>query len=427
MDGVTISTRRAAVSGIVAAAVALALGEVVAALLAPLSAPVSAVGDAVIAISPEGLDRWAKDTFGTADKALLLAGTLVVLAGFAAGIGIAARRRLVYGFAGVAVFTAVGVVAAVTRPHGGFGSAVPSLVGGGMAAVTLWWLLRLAARDEPGDEAGFLARRRFMTTAAAGVGVAAIGGWAVRMLGQSAVVENARENVKLPAPSDPAPALPSGAKLDVNGLTPWHTPNADFYRIDTALTAPKIDPEQYRLRIHGRVGKPLTLSYKDILERPLVERDLTITCVSNDIGGPLVGNARWLGVPLSELLDEVRPHPKADQIVGRSSDGFTAGAPTKLCRDGRDALLAVGMNGEPLPVDHGFPVRMIIPGLYGYVSATKWLTELELTTFDDFDAYWIPRGWSKPSPIKTASRIDRPRRDVKRGTVMVAGVAWAQH
>lgn len=427
MEGVTISTRRAALAGIAAAAVALGLGEITAAFIAPLSAPLSAVGDAVIAISPEGLDRWAKETFGTADKPLLLAGTLVLLAGFAAGIGVLARRRLVWGLAGITAFTVLGTAAAITRPTADALSAAPSLLGGAAAVLSLYGLLRLAEREAEPDDARLYARRRFLAGAGGAVAIAGVGGWAARSLGQGAVVEQARAEIKLPAPADPAPAVPSGTKLKVEGITPWRTPNGDFYRIDTALTVPKLDPEQYRLRVYGDVKRELNLSYRELLDRPLIERDLTISCVSNEIGGPLVGNARWLGVRLSDLLDEVEPDAGADQLVGRSSDGFTAGAPTELCRDGRDAMLAVGMNGEPLPVDHGFPVRMIVPGLYGYVSATKWLTELQLTSFADFDAYWIPRGWSTPSPVKTASRIDTPRSKTKAGTVAVAGVAWAQH
>nr|WP_244409141.1 molybdopterin-dependent oxidoreductase [Stackebrandtia nassauensis] len=424
----TITTRRAAIAGIAAAATALGLGEIVAAFITPLSAPLSAVGDAVIAISPEGLDRWAKETFGTADKPLLLGGTLVLLGVFAAGIGILARRRLAYGMAGIVVFTAIGVLSAVTRPTAEALAALPSVMGGAGAAVLLYLLLELPAGQEPAaEDPRMFGRRRFMVTAGAAVAAAGVGGFAARTLGQGSMVEQARGEIKLPAPADPAPGLPASTKLKVKGITPWHTPNGDFYRIDTALTVPKLDPAQYRLRVYGRVERELDLSYQDILDMPLIERDITISCVSNEVGGPLVGNARWLGVRLSDILDKVKPHKGADQLVGRSSDGFTAGAPTELCRDGRDAMLAVGMNGEPLPVDHGFPVRMIVPGLYGYVSATKWLTELQLTSFDDFDAYWIPRGWSTPSPIKTTSRIDTPSSSAKAGTVTVAGVAWAQH
>ena len=207
------------------------------------------------------------------------------------------------------------------------------------------------------------------------------------------------------------------------------TKNSDFYQIDTALVVPQVSPDDWTLKIHGRVKKPMTLTYQQLVSRPMIERYVTLACVSNEVGGELVGNAKWLGVPLKDLLDEAEPEDGADQVVSRSVDGFTAGSPTAALRDGRDAMLAVGMNGEPLPINHGFPVRMGVPGLYGYVSATKWLAELELTTFADFDAYWVPRGWSQQAPIKTQSRIDTPRggATVNPGQLVIAGVAWAQH
>jgi DMSO/TMAO reductase YedYZ molybdopterin-dependent catalytic subunit len=206
------------------------------------------------------------------------------------------------------------------------------------------------------------------------------------------------------------------------------TPNADFYRIDTALTAPQVRTEDYSLRIHGMVDDELELSYADLLARPMIERDITLTCVSNEVGGRYVGNARWLGTPLADLLAEVGVRSGADQLVGRSVDGYACGFPVEDALDGRDALVVVGMNGEPLPIEHGFPVRLVVPGLYGYVSATKWLTEIELTTFADFDHYWVRRGWAQRAPIKLMSRIDTPRGlgKVTAGTVPIAGVAWAQ-
>jgi hypothetical protein len=210
-------------------------------------------------------------------------------------------------------------------------------------------------------------------------------------------------------------------------MSPFVTSNPLFYRIDTALIVPQIAPDGWRLRIHGRVRNPLTFTYDDLLKRPMIERYITLCCVSNEVGGGLISNARWLGVRVSDLLAEAAPEPGADQVVSRSGDGYTAGTPTEVLRDGRDAILAVGMNGEPLPIDHGFPVRMVVPGLYGYVSATKWLTELELTSFADFDAYWVRRGWANKAPIKLQSRIDTPGSRAKAGAVVVGGVAWAQH
>ena len=223
----------------------------------------------------------------------------------------------------------------------------------------------------------------------------------------------------------PAVAPP---EADVAGLA-YTTSNDTFYRIDTALVVPQVDPESWTLTIGGRVRRPMTLTFDDLLRRPMIERYVTLACVSNEVGGDLIGNARWLGVPVKDLLDEAGPEAGADQVVSRSVDGFTAGTPTAVLTDGRDAMIAIGMNGEPLPVSHGFPARMVVPGLYGYVSATKWLAELELTTFADFDAYWIRRGWAEQAPIKTQSRIDVPRSGatVPAGAVVVAGVAWAQH
>jgi DMSO/TMAO reductase YedYZ molybdopterin-dependent catalytic subunit len=260
-------------------------------------------------------------------------------------------------------------------------------------------------------------------------GVAAVAGVGGRWLTSRRAVTAARAAVVLPRPVQPAPAIPAGADLALPELASYATPNDDFYRIDTALYPPQVDPASWELRVHGMVRNPITLSFADLLNRPMVERYVTLACVSNEVGGDLIGNARWLGTPLKDLLDEAQPLAGADQVVARSADGWTCGSPTAVLRDGRDALLAVGMNGEPLPVPHGFPVRMVVPGLYGYVSACKWVVELELTRFADFDAYWVPRGWSAQAPIKTQSRIDTPRdgADVTAGTVTVAGVAWAQH
>ncbi|RIW45995.1 molybdopterin-binding oxidoreductase [Micromonospora endophytica] len=272
-------------------------------------------------------------------------------------------------------------------------------------------------------------RRRFLHGVGTVLGVAAVGGVAGRWLAGRRGVADARDAIALPAPVSAARPVPAGADLGTLGLASYVTTNKSFYRIDTALLVPQVDPETWRLRIHGRVRNPMTLSYADLLARPMIERYVTLACVSNEVGGDLIGNARWLGVPIRELLDEVAPLDGADQVVGRSVDGWTCGTPTAVLRDGRDALLAVGMNGEPLPLAHGFPVRMVVPGLYGYVSACKWITELELTSFADFDAYWVPRGWSAQGPVKTQSRIDtpRPRNRPAAGPVMVAGVAWAQH
>ena len=222
--------------------------------------------------------------------------------------------------------------------------------------------------------------------------------------------------------------LPAGHALDVAGISPIITPNEQFYLIDTALTPPQVNLEEWSLRVTGLVENPYEITFDELLTRPLVERYVTLSCVSNQVGGSLVGHAKWLGVPLSLILDEAGILPEAEQIVGRSVDAFTVGFPSSIPYDGRDALVAVGMNDEPLPIEHGFPVRLVVAGLYGYVSATKWLSELELTTWDGFDAYWVPRGWSKQAPVKTQSRIDTPRDGrIDARSRSIAGVAWAPH
>ncbi|WP_376787323.1 molybdopterin-dependent oxidoreductase [Micromonospora halotolerans] len=468
-----MSRGQAALAGVTAAAVAIGVAEPVAVLTGPRSAPIIAVGGLVVDVVPEPLKQFAIAVFGRYDKIALLVGTAVLLAAIAALVGVLAARRLRIGLAGIAAFAALGVAAAVTRAGADAFDALPSLVGGLLGALTLWAFVagplgadagpRTApatpepdgttpstvapsapapppavaalARDEtpagwePLDGGDQESRRRFLRGVGLLAGTAAVAGLGGHWLAGRRGVSAAREAVRLPAPAAPAPPVPAGADLSVSRLAPFVTPNREFYRIDTALVVPQVDPATWRLRIHGRVRKPIELSFDELLARPMVERYVTLACVSNEVGGDLIGNARWLGVPIRELLDEVEPEEGADQVVGRSVDGWTCGTPTAVLRDGRDALLAVGMNGEPLPVEHGFPVRMVVPGLYGYVSACKWVTELELTSFADFDAYWVPRGWSAQGPIRTQSRIDtpRPRNRLTAGPVTVAGVAWAQH
>ncbi|WP_412741010.1 molybdopterin-dependent oxidoreductase [Krasilnikovia sp. MM14-A1259] len=288
-------------------------------------------------------------------------------------------------------------------------------------------LARLTRRPDHPPAQPWAGRRRFLQGLGIAAGAAVVSGVAGRLLTGRRAVTQARKAVVLPAPVSPARPVPAGAQ--VRGVTPYVSTNGDFYRIDTALYPPQVDPATWQLRVHGMVRNPITLSWEDLLRRPMIERYVTLACVSNEVGGELIGNARWLGTPVKALLDEADPLPDADQVVQRSVDGWTCGSPTAILRDGRDALLAIGMNGRPLPVEHGFPVRLVVPGLYGYVSACKWVTELELTRFADFDAYWVPRGWAQQAPIKTQSRIDTPRDGAKRpaGQIVVAGVAWAQH
>ncbi|XVQ88040.1 molybdopterin-dependent oxidoreductase [Microbispora siamensis] len=282
-----------------------------------------------------------------------------------------------------------------------------------------------------GTESSAFDRRRLLTGAAAGVavaGVAGLGGW---LLSGGKDAELARRGVArmLPRAARPAAPIPAGADLRIPGLTPFVTPNAEFYRVDTALVVPSVDPARWTLKIHGLVDRPVELTFADLLKRPMTEADVTLTCVSNEVGGPYAGNARWLGARLADVLREAGIRREADMLLSVSEDGWTCGTPVDVVMDGRDALLAVAMNGEVLPEAHGFPVRQVVPGLYGYVSATKWVTEIRVTRFDRDEAYWTPRGWAPRGPIKTQSRIDLPRDgdEVTVGRTTVAGVAWAQH
>lgn len=417
----------AALAGFAAAAAGLAAGELAAAVTGPATSPVLVVAAAVADLTPTGLEQWAIRTFGSSDKLVLVAGVLVVLAAVAAAAGVLARRRLAAGGAIVLGFAAVGVTAALTRPAAEPLDVLPSALAGLTALGVLAALARTAAR-EPADTVPV--RRRLLIASAATVGLAALVAVTGRFL-QARLndVTASRAAVRLPQPVNPAPVLPAGHQLKLPGLKPYFTPNSVFYRVDTALSLPAVPAEEWTLRVIGDVDRPMELTFDELLARELTERDLTLCCVSNQVGGPLVGTARWLGPPLGELLREAGVSAKADQLLSRSADGMTIGTPLSMVLDGRDALLCVGMNGEPLPLEHGFPARMIVPGLYGYTSATKWVVELRATRFDQIDAYWTARGWDPRGVVKTMSRIDVPRvgGDVRAGRVTVAGSAWAQH
>src|SRR4051794_21909895 len=442
-----------ALAGLLAAAVALGVGELAAGLVGRASSPVVAVGNAAITLVPEGLKEYAIRTFGAQDKLVLVAGVLVVVALYALAVGLVALRNRLLGALGVALLGLVGVVAAVTRPAGGVLDGLPSLAGaaGGVAALLALTAPLLTARrpapapgpPEPfaerlravlgsGDRKGVgLDRRRFLAAGGVAVGVAALAGGGGRLLQRRFDVADARDGLILPGPASPAPALAAGADLarQVDGVTPLFTATRDFYRVDTAITVPQIRPAGYALSLSGMFDRERTYSLQDLFDRgDLIERDLTLTCVSNEVGGRLAGTARWLGVPLGAFLRENGVRPGSTQLVCRSVDGMTIGAPTRAALDTGDAMLALGMNGEPLPVEHGFPVRMVIPGLYGYVSACKWLTSIEATTFEAFSPYWEQRGWTAQAPIKVASRIDTPAplRTFPAGRRPIAGVAWAQ-
>ncbi|WP_439654083.1 molybdopterin-dependent oxidoreductase [Streptacidiphilus melanogenes] len=456
---------RGAASGLGAAAAALAAGDLAAAFTGPGSAPVLAVGSAAIDLTPTPLKDWAVRHFGTQDKTVLLAGiyaTMVVLAVLA---GLLALRSLRAGVAVFALFAGLGLWAASSRDA----ALLPSVVAGLAGAALLTVLIRAgrpSAPDgatttvpgtghgmgdrtgpgagesggesaghgaDPGPERGArrdLGRRGFLVAlAATAVGVAVVETAARALTAARYDVARARAALRLPAPVRPLPPVPASAHPVVPGLAPFVTPDSAFYRVDTALTLPQVQPSSWTLRIHGLVDHPVELSFDELLRRPLREVDYTLSCVSNEVGGPYVGTARWLGVSLADLLRETGVRRGAEQLIGRSADGMTIGTPVELVLDGRDALLAVGMNGEPLPVAHGFPCRSLVPGLFGYTSATKWLVDLELTTFAGLDPYWVRRGWDRTGLVRTASRIEVPApfARVAPGRVTVAGTAWATH
>jgi DMSO/TMAO reductase YedYZ molybdopterin-dependent catalytic subunit len=418
---------RPALAGVSAAVVGVGAAELVAAVIEPAASPFAVIGSGLIDLAPS----WAKDTaialFGTGDKVALLVGIAIVLAVIAALAGILELRRSGVGAVILGGLGALAVVAAMIRPGAGPFAFVPGIVAGLVAMIALRFLIR-KLRPIAGFLPDDLDRRRFLvwTTGAAAVGVATlIVGNVAR--GATRSIEAVRDALRLPAAARKAPPVPAAAELDIPGLAPVVTPNADFYRIDTALIVPRIDPADWSLRIHGMVDREVVISWDELLALPMHEADVTLACVSNEVGGSLIGNARWLGHPIRELLARAGVSADADMVLSTSSDGFTASTPLEALTDDRDSLLAVGMNGEPLPLEHGFPVRMVVPGLYGYVSATKWVTELEVTRFDRAQAYWTPRGWSERGPIKLQSRIDVPRGSVDAGESVIAGMAWQQH
>ena len=504
--------------GLLTAWVALGVAQLVAGLSRPQGSPVAAVGSVAIDNAPPAVKNFAISTFGSHDKLALVTGILVILAVFAAAIGVLAMHRLSYGFAGLGVFALVGVLAALDQPKAALVDVLPTLIGAAVGAYTLYWLVRAAgglpsrtayqvplgpatSRGRPGSTApvfdvpddpalahhtpadtGSVApdaaaadsapadrvpadespadlaasgtrpvppsrsepsqpsrppagppgnwqpgRRGFLTASAIALAAGGVGAFAGRVLSERSNVSAARASVRFPRPAHPAPPLPPGTDFDIKGLSPFITPDGSFYRVDTALILPQVAPQTWHLRIHGMVEREINISFDELLKRPLIEDWITLCCVSNPVAGPYIGNAKWLGTSLASLLRTARPRAGADQLLCTSTDGFTSGTPIATVLDGRDALLAVAMNGTALPVAHGFPVRMVVPGLYGYVSATKWVTDIKVTTYAAEPAYWAQRGWSQQAPIKTESRIDVPNGPVKAGKTPVAGVAWAQH
>jgi len=428
-----------AATGVLAAIGGIAAAHLAAGLTNPAASPVLAVGSVVIDATPTPVKEYAVAQFGTADKPILLATVTLVTLAAAAVAGALSRRRVWLGIGFILLLTGLATAAALTRPVASPSDAVPGVVS---AVVGLGVLLGLRSvlswgeptREAPGDEQGLPAtayptshdgRRQFLISAAA----VTLGAAGAAAFGQKLSSADSVSQVRLPPPVDAAGSFPKGLEATVRGISPLRTSNGAFYRVDTNLTVPRVNAQRWELVIDGMVERPLTISYEELMVMPMIERDITLTCVSNEVGGGYVGAARWQGVRLADLLNRVGVRNGADQLLSTAVDGFTIATPMEVVRDGRDAMIAVGMNGQPLPAIHGFPARIVTPGLYGFVSATKWLTKLTATTYAKDVAYWTERDWATDAPIKMSSRVDTPRplSTIKAGATAIGGVAWAQH
>lgn len=416
-----------ALAGLLAGVAGLATSYVAAALLGLRGNPVTDVAQLVIRMTPGSVAEHLIHLVGRNDKPLLVTGVLVVVLLLFASFGLLSRRSQGAGIAGFVVLGVIGLVANQTQFGAPATGVVPSLVG------VLTWLAVLSVltaqlRPQPfRDETQMDPARRFLLVATGvGAGSAVLGllGWKVG--GHRRAVDAARNALRLRV-SDAGP--PAGVEVGLDGITAWQTPSNRFYRIDTSLVPPAIKPDDWTVRIHGMVDREVTLTYADLVARPRSEMWMTLNCVSNPVGGPLISNAWWSGTHLKDLLDEAGVQQGATAVKQTSDDGWTCGTPLSAMLDGRGAMLAYAMNGQPLPIEHGFPVRTLVPGLYGYVSACKWVRDIEVTTFDTFSAYWTERGWSPLGPVKLASRIDVPGNGdhVKAGHVRVGGLAWQQN
>ena len=430
---VTPSRKMSALVGLVAGAIAVTTGMVVAAL-GNVASPIDAVGSSFIDRTPRWLKELAIDWFGTNDKTALRVGIVIVLILVSLISGSLSNKTPSPLVAAIVIFSFLGALSASERAGSTWVSiaapCIGSLIGLATALIMLWqinnqWLLK----HFPSESQAPLGwdRRRFIRTASS----ASVGAVVLGSLAQNGE-QNRIDRIESQIPDSlPTVADSSGNNVGepVAGELSYITPNDDFYRIDTALSFPNVNLDTWKLRIHGMVDNDIELTYQDILDMPQVERTITICCVSNEIGGPYIGNAVWQGVFLKDLLDRAGVQSGAEQLFSRSLDGWTCGFPVDVAIDGRDAMLAIGMNGEPLPLEHGFPARLIVPGIYGYVSATKWLKDIEINKWSDAMGYWIPLGWARDAPIKTQSRIDVPRKnqELQVGMNKIAGVAWAQH
>jgi DMSO/TMAO reductase YedYZ molybdopterin-dependent catalytic subunit len=433
-----------AATGVLAAIGGIASAHLVAGLTNPAASPVLAVGAVVIDATPTPVKEYAVAQFGTADKPILLATVTLVTLIAAAVAGALSRQRVWLGVSFIVLLTGLATAAALTRPVAALSDGIPGVVSMVVGLSILLGLRRALASSEPthagsprtdsedGHELPATAyptshdgRRQFLMGAAA----VTLGAAGAAAFGQKLSSADSVPQATLPAPADAAGVFPKGVESQVRGITPLRTSNGSFYRVDTNLTVPRVNTDRWQLEIDGMAERPMTISYRQLMAMPMIERDITLTCVSNEVGGGYVGAARWQGVRLADLLDRVGVRPGADQLLSTAVDGFQIGTPMEVVRDGRDAMIAVGMNGQPLPANHGFPARIVTPGLYGFVSATKWLTKLTATTYAKDVSYWTKRDWATDAPIKMSSRVDTPRplSTIKAGMTAIGGVAWAQH
>jgi DMSO/TMAO reductase YedYZ molybdopterin-dependent catalytic subunit len=422
-----------AMAGVAAAAVALGVTQLLAVFLGPEADARNAVGSAVIDLTPGPIKEWAIQSFGTADKLVLTVMVVAVIAAIAAVAGQYETRRAPVGSAAIVLAGIAGSAAVLSREGATVIDIAPTIVGTACGVVVLRLLTSGRFTDEPDVDPGADTpdrgrRLSLVTLGFLGVGaLTGVGGAVLSRLTTS--VAGDRKAFTLPKIDVAAPSVPPAVQPQGVALPSFVTGNGDFYRIDTALSVPQLSRADWELKIHGMVDREITYRFDDLESFEVVEKLVTLTCVSNPVGGDLVGNAAWTGYRVRDLLAKAGIHPDADMVLSKSIDGFTAGSPVEALTDDRGSLLAIGMNGQPLPTEHGYPARLVVPGLYGYVSATKWVVDLELTRFDRAQGYWTPLGWSAHGPIKTQSRIDVPRsgQDVAQGAVTFGGVAWAQN
>lgn len=422
------------IAGIAAASVSLGVAQLVGIPFGARADARTAIGSAVVDLTPGPIKEWAIQTLGSLDKLFVAVVVLVAIATIAAVAGTLETRRRPLGSAAIAAAGVLGCIAVLSRQGATALDTIPTVAAaaGGVATLRLltrrFWVGLESPEDSPIHVEPDAGRRRLVVFGLLGFGVVTgLAGAVTTRLVHSVAAD--RNSFTLPRPRTSAPPIPADAQPNGVALPSFITPSADFYRVDTALIVPQLSHADWRLRIHGMVDREATYTFDDLAHFDVVEMVTTLTCVSNPIGGNLISTGVWAGYRVADLLAAAGVHPDADMVLSTSIDGFTAGTPVEALTDGRDAILAVGLNGQPLPIEHGYPARLVVPGLYGYVSATKWVVEMELTRYDRAEAYWTRQGWAPRAPIKTESRIDVPKggQKVPMGPVVFGGVAWAQN